>query len=716
MNASVEKKIGLGFLASVVALLGISWLSFQTIKNSVEAQAWVTHTYEVIATLEHGEAILTRAETAQRAYLLTGDDAFLKDSQNAQSQVKGWFADAVRETSDNPGQQQRLNELQPLITQRLAFLNNRIRLRQEKGLQAAADAVATREGDDLSKGITQRIEAMRAVEGQLLQERQESQLADTRIAEELVISGALMACILGLIAYLMTRRDLRLRAQTDLELQENRGRLQSILDNMPAVIYLKDLEGRYLFVNRQFLKINGLASENAIGKTIFDIAPREHAEIAQAHHQKILATQSVVEVEETIAYPDGLHTHFAVKFPIRDTAGKIFATCGVSTDITERKRMAALLEREQHLMNQLMDHATEDVYFKDRESRFIRTNRHLAQRFGLDDPAKVIGKSDADFFSEEHARQARRDEEEVMLEGKPISKEEMETWPDGHVTWVLTVKVPLRDPSGKITGTFGLSRDITERKETEQQIRKLNEDLKRQAVQLEAANKELEAFSYSVSHDLRAPLRHIDGFVKLLDKSANSSLDERGRRYLGIIADSARRMGALIDDLLVFSRMGRVEMRRAKVETDALIHEVLETLQEEIQGRKIEWKVARLPQVQGDASMLRQVWANLIANAVKYSRPRDPAVIEIGCNENDGEFAFYVRDNGVGFDMQYVHKLYGVFQRLHGPEVFEGTGIGLANVQRIVLRHHGRVWAEGKLDAGATFFFTIPKQTIETKG
>jgi len=709
MNASVEKKIGLGFLASVVALLGISWLSFQTIKNSVEAQAWVTHTYEVIATLEHGEAILTRAETAQRAYLLTGDDAFLKDSQNAQSQVKGWFADAVRLTSDNPGQQKRLNELQPLVTQRLAFLNDRIKLRQEKGLQVAADAVATREGADLSQQITERIEAMRAVEGQLLQERQESQLADTRIAEALVISGALMACILGLIAYLMTRRDLKLRAQTDLELQENRARLQSILDNMPAVIYLKDLEGRYLFVNRQFLKINGLTNENAIGKTIFDIAPREHAEIAQAHHQKILATQSAMEVEETIAYPDGLHTHVAVKFPIRDTVGKIFATCGVSTDITERKRMAALLEEEQHLMNQLMDHATEDVYFKDRESRFIRTNRHHAQRFGLEDPAKVIGKSDADFFSEEHARQARRDEEEVMLGGKPVSKEEMETWPDGHVTWALTVKVPLRDPSGKITGTFGLSRDITERKETEQQIKKLNDDLKRQAVQLEAANKELEAFSYSVSHDLRAPLRHIDGFVKLLDKSASSSLDERGRRYLGIIADSARRMGALIDDLLVFSRMGRAEMSHTKVESDALIHEVLETLQEEIQSRKIEWKIARLPQVQGDASMLRQVWANLIANAVKYSRPRDPAVIEIGYNESDGEFIFYVRDNGVGFDMQYVHKLYGVFQRLHGPEVFEGTGIGLANVQRIVLRHHGRVWAEGKLEAGATFFFSIPK-------
>jgi len=226
--------------------------------------------------------------------------------------------------------------------------------------------------------------------------------------------------------------------------------------------------------------------------------------------------------------------------------------------------------------------------------------------------------------------------------------------------------------------------------------------------QLRAANSELEAFSYSVSHDLRAPLRHIDGFADLLSNHAGTTLDEKGRRYLKTISDSAKRMGALIDDLLVFSRIGRAEMRRSHVNLNALIDSVIQELRVETSGRNVAWKRHELPMVDGDPALLRQVLVNLLANAVKYTRPKDPAIIEIGYMKTDGEEAFYVRDNGVGFDMTYVGKLFGVFQRLHRAEEFEGTGIGLANVQRIIVRHGGRVWAEGKSGEGATFHFTLP--------
>jgi PAS domain S-box-containing protein len=263
-------------------------------------------------------------------------------------------------------------------------------------------------------------------------------------------------------------------------------------------------------------------------------------------------------------------------------------------------------------------------------------------------------------------------------------------------------------PHGELM--YAIARDMTEKNAAATQIAALSAEQQRRAAQLEAVNKELEAFSYSVSHDLRAPLRHIDGFVDLLRKQSGDKLDERSRRYLQVITDAARQMGHLIDDLLVFSRMGRAELRQQTVDVDALVHEAVTTLQSETNGRHITWKIAPLPQVQADAAMLRQVWVNLIANAVKYSRPRDPAVIEIGCAaETPVEYEFFVRDNGVGFDMEYVDKLFGVFQRLHRAEEFEGTGIGLANVRRIVLRHGGRTWAEGKVDAGATFYFTLPK-------
>jgi light-regulated signal transduction histidine kinase (bacteriophytochrome) len=237
----------------------------------------------------------------------------------------------------------------------------------------------------------------------------------------------------------------------------------------------------------------------------------------------------------------------------------------------------------------------------------------------------------------------------------------------------------------------------------------LEQHVRERTIQLEAANKELEAFSYSVSHDLRAPVRHIDGFVELLNKSAGSALSEKDRRYLGLIASSAKQMGQLIDDLLEFSRMNKTEVRRTSVNLNELLEEVIGNLQPEIEGRNIIWKKTPLPQIQADPSLLRQVFNNLILNAVKYTRPRNPAEIEIGClKEAGGEITIFVRDNGVGFDMKYANKLFGVFQRLHRQDEFEGTGIGLANVRRIIARHGGRTWAEGKIDEGATFYFTLP--------
>jgi light-regulated signal transduction histidine kinase (bacteriophytochrome) len=228
--------------------------------------------------------------------------------------------------------------------------------------------------------------------------------------------------------------------------------------------------------------------------------------------------------------------------------------------------------------------------------------------------------------------------------------------------------------------------------------------------QLRAVNQELEAFSYSVSHDLRAPLRHIDGYVQMLSKHAGDALNDKARRCLKVVTDSVSEMGQLIDDLLAFSRMGRAEMQRTHVNLDALLQEAKTSLEEESAERNIEWKQDSLPPVEGDASMLRQVFINLLSNAVKYTRQRDPARIEIGrASETEEEVVVFVRDNGAGFDMKYAHKLFGVFQRLHRPDEFEGTGVGLASVRRIINRHGGRIWAEAAVDHGATFYFSLTK-------
>jgi light-regulated signal transduction histidine kinase (bacteriophytochrome) len=255
--------------------------------------------------------------------------------------------------------------------------------------------------------------------------------------------------------------------------------------------------------------------------------------------------------------------------------------------------------------------------------------------------------------------------------------------------------------------------EVEQRKQREGEIRTLNQELTTRAAELESTNKELESFAYSVSHDLRAPLRHVVGFSELLQKQAASLLDDKSQRYIKTILDAAKKMGKLIDDLLSFSRIGRAETKKSLVNLEQLVKDVVSEIEQETRGREIAWKIDALPVCYGDRSMLMLVLANLVSNAVKFTRMRTRAEIEIGCADGDNDdLEVFIRDNGAGFDMQYANKLFGVFQRLHRADEFEGTGIGLATAQRIIHRHGGKIRAEGAVDQGATFYFSLPKAQL----
>jgi PAS domain S-box-containing protein len=271
--------------------------------------------------------------------------------------------------------------------------------------------------------------------------------------------------------------------------------------------------------------------------------------------------------------------------------------------------------------------------------------------------------------------------------------------------WSLTL-----DAQRRPVAILETNNDITEHKRREQDIQSLNQELAKRSTELEAINRELEAFAYSISHDLRAPLRHMAGYAELLQKRAASVVDEKSNHYMEMILDAAKRMGDLIDDLLAFSRIGRTEQQNTRVNLTQLVNEAVTETRQDTEGRNIDWKIGALPDFYGDRSMFKLVLVNLISNAIKFTRTRTQARIEIGCSEgNKNDLTIFVRDNGVGFDMTYVNKLFGVFQRLHQSDAFEGTGIGLATVQRIIHRHGGKVWAEGLVDHGATFYFSAPK-------
>jgi signal transduction histidine kinase len=444
-----------------------------------------------------------------------------------------------------------------------------------------------------------------------------------------------------------------------------------------------------------------------------------------------------VEVEEILRYPDGLHPHLAIKFPLKDATGKVYATSGISYDITARKRIEKMhmefralfecLPGSYLVLNpDLTIMAVSDAYLHaTMTQREQLLHRNVFDVFP-DNPDLPTADGAANLRTSINRVLQTAETDTMAIQRYDVRR------PDGQFEerYWSSANSPVLSPTREIIYIVHRVEDVTgfvRRKQSmgddssaqhleqmEAEIFRTSQEVQTANLQLRAANKELESFSYSVSHDLRAPLRHISGFVDLLKKQIGGKEDAKSGRYLEIISGAARQMGNLIDDLLIFSRMSRAELHYSKLAQSSLIHETQERLQTEMNGRAINWKISELPEVEADPSMMLQVWLNLIGNAVKYTRTRNPAEIEIGCQEGgEGEYIFFVRDNGVGFDEQYSAKLFGVFQRLHRADEFEGTGIGLANVRRIISRHGGRTWAEGKVGRGATFYFSLNKLKSE---
>ncbi len=374
----------------------------------------------------------------------------------------------------------------------------------------------------------------------------------------------------------------------------------------------------------------------------------------------------------------------------------------------ERKDIEESLKQSEAFNQSIIDSNSDCIKVLDLQGRLQYMSPNGRKILGIVDMQPFVGMHYADFWKDPVKDDVYQAIERAKAGGHGNFTGYCPTL-DGTPKWWDVSVTPILNTQQDVQSILVISRDITDRKWAEEQIERLNDDLLERNDKLELVNKELEAFSYSVSHDLRAPLRHMAGFAKMLQKKLVDDPDEKTHQYMVSIIAASKKMERLIDDLLSFSHIGRAELQMRKVSFNSLVNEVVGEIKDELKERQVRWEIDELPDLLGDRSLLKLVIVNLVSNAVKFTSPRSQAEIKIGCTEEADRFTCSISDNGVGFDMKYADRLFGVFQRLHTQEEFEGTGIGLANVQRILSRHGGTIWAEGAVGQGATFYFTLPK-------
>ena len=694
---SLERRIQIGFGIAVAIIVAVGAAALRSTEATVDSARWVAHTLEVRAELEAAFADLIEAETGVRGYVITGDTSYLAPYHSARTSLSSRLAGLRAQTADNPAQQRRLDSLEALVATRLARFQWTIDTRRTGGLAAAGRAVIGGRGQELMRLVHGVVTRMEDDEAQLLAQRSAALQARVRLARLTAWTGVLVALALASLASVLVGHGMAGRRVAEERLRLLVGSVRDY------AIYMVDPAGYVGSWNAGAERIKGYAPAEILGQhfarffTPEDVAAGRPAAVLHA-----AAAEERYEEENWRVRKDGSRFWADVVITaLRDDRGKLLGFAKVTRDLTERKRAEQALRASEERFRILAATANDAILSADRHGNITYFNPGAERIFGFASN-EVIGRPLTalmpERFREAHrtglARYVATGEARVI--GKTV---ELAGRRKDGTEFPLELSLATWKHGAEVAFT-AIIRDIAARKEAE-------DTLRRYASQLEAANKELEAFSYSVSHDLRAPLRSLDGFSQALLEDYHDRLDDAGRDFLQRVRGASQRMGTLIDDLLSLSRVTRGELQVGEVDLSALAAATAADLKKSDPARDVTFAIAPDLVVRADAGLMRIVLQNLLGNAWKFTGKRASAHVEVGAQAHDGRRAFFVRDDGAGFDMAYAAKLFGAFQRLHGAAEFPGSGIGLATVQRIILRHGGEVWAEGVPDRGATIYFTL---------
>jgi len=691
-----------------IALLGLAELLGQRSTTALaETSDLVQHTRMVI---EHLDALLIAqldAESGTRGFALTPDEGQLVSQRGARARAEVHMDALQALLRDNPAQQRHLDDLRPLVRARFDHLDQVIAAQRAQGYDRERMARRATEGlqrmNDVRAGITELV----GEEQRLLAQREQTTRESLARARGVQLIGTFLGIVLFVGVLVRLRREAERRQDSEALARQNEEDLATTLHSLGDGVIATDAEGLVRRMNPVAEALTGWTMNEARGRScleVFHLVQETTGKVALDPIGLAISTGKVVENDDAaiLIAKDGTRRRIADSAaPIRTRGGAIRGAVLVFHDITKVLDDARALRRAHRFLDSVIENLPHMLFVKDAQDlAFVRFNRAGEVLVGAT-REELVGKTDFAFFPADQAR-AFVEKDRETLRGKAVLDipEEPLATPTG-TRWLHTKKVPILDEHGEPEYLLGISEDITERRRADVMLRASMDAT-------EVAHRELESFSYSVAHDLRAPLRSIDGFSQALLDDYAGQLDEQGRDYLGRVRNGARHMAELIDDLLALARVSRTDLVRTTVDLTAAARQVGEEARKQRNPRAT-FDVAEGMKANADLRLVRVLLENLLSNAFKFSSKRTDAHVGVGVRQDGPRDVFYVRDNGAGFDLGSAQKLFTAFQRYHRPAEYEGTGIGLATAERIVNRHGGRIWAESAPGAGATFFFILER-------